>query len=46
MLMGLFRRPQKATTPEGAEVDVPETVPVVAAKPANNDEDAQRHAAE
>ena len=46
MLMGLFRRPQKATTPEGAEVDMPEDAPAIAAKPANNDEDAQRHAAE
>jgi multidrug efflux pump len=49
MLLGVFRRPQKATTPDGAEIDVPGEAPAqpaIAAKPANNDEDAQRHAAE
>jgi multidrug efflux pump len=48
MLIGLFGGRRTATTPEGAEIDVPEEAPeapAIAAKPAN-DEDAQRHAAE
>ncbi|OJX19981.1 MAG: hypothetical protein BGO82_06830 [Devosia sp. 67-54] len=46
LLVGLFRRPAKATTPEGEVVDVPEA-PAAAELPSPaNDEDAQRHAAE
>jgi multidrug efflux pump len=46
LLAGLFRRPATATTPEGEEVIVPETVPAAELPSPANDEDAQRHAAE
>jgi multidrug efflux pump len=46
-LWGLvFRRRVKAVTPEGEVVEVPEEKPVTLPAPANNDDDAQRHAAE
>jgi multidrug efflux pump len=42
----VFRRRVKAVTPEGEVVEVPEDKPVTLPAPANNDDDAQRHAAE